>query len=336
MSDEKWLAHAVRLNPPRAVEAARPFLHLHLPSGRVSAWGQRAYQVNALSLSADRSLVAYSGSGREVGVIRVADRHAIYEKRRRGEHWASALSADGTRLYLGDADGIGVLDCASGKYRHLVRTGKPGALALSPDGARIVSTSWDAPLSVFETAGGQVLWTRAGLGSAPAAFSPCGRWLAVAEPSFDPERTATLWCLDASTGDEVWSAPLGVGRDVSLAWTPEGDALLGAASTWTLSPEAVQTSSASLAFYARDDGHVLGAVPWSGGIDAVAIAPSGERLAICSGAAVVVLDRSGVELARGTGTHESLGCCAFLDEDTVVAAGRDVNEGPALLSLSLR
>jgi hypothetical protein len=93
MSDEQWLAHAERLNPAGAVESALPFLRLHLPSGAVSRWGRGPYQVNALSLSSDRSIVAYSGSGGEVGVLRVTDRKAIYEKRRKGEHWGQRLLA---------------------------------------------------------------------------------------------------------------------------------------------------------------------------------------------------------------------------------------------------
>ncbi|MBX3252229.1 MAG: hypothetical protein KF901_33965 [Myxococcales bacterium] len=51
--------------------------------------------------------------------------------------------------------------------------------------------------------------------------------------------------------------------------------------------------------------------------------------------ALIVLDREGRELARGTGTQERLACCAFATEDSALAAGRDVNRGPALLSLAI-
>ncbi len=69
MSDEQWLAHAQRLNPPEAVAAALPYLRLHLPEGDVKQWGARVYQVSGLSLSSDRRVVAYTGMGGEVGIL---------------------------------------------------------------------------------------------------------------------------------------------------------------------------------------------------------------------------------------------------------------------------
>ena len=336
MSDEKWLAHAERLNPPRAVQSALPFLGLTFPSGRVSRWGRRAYQVNALSLSADRSVVAYSGSGGEVGVLRVADRTAFYEKTRRGEHWASVLSPDGTHLFLGHAEGVGILEARTGRYRRFIKTGKPGCLALSPDGTRLLVSSWRAPLSVVDSASGKTIWAHASLKNVSAAFSPCGRWLAAAASSrATKEWNSCVWCLDTSTGHEVWSASLGAGRDASVAWTPNGEALLAAASNWTYSPDGDWSGAASLAFFSSEEGRCIREVPWQSGIDAVAIAPSGDRIALCAQEAIVVLDRLGAELARGTGGQESFHQCAFVDDETVVAAGTDVNSGPALLSLSV-
>jgi hypothetical protein len=267
MSDERWLAHARRLNPASVAESALPFLRLNVPSGAVSRWGKSAYQVNALSLSRDRSVVAYSGSGGEVGVLRVGDRTAIYEKRRRGEHWTSALSPDGTLLYLGDADGVGRLE-----------------------------------------------------------------WLAAAA---ETRGKCTLACYDAATGAPRWTASVGDGRDATAAWSPDGGAVFGAASTWTYAPDGDATGVASLASFSSERGDPLQTVPWSSGIDAVAVSPRGERLAVCSMTAIVVLDRSGTELARGTGGQEHLIACAFVDDDTVLAVGRDVNCGPAMLALSV-
>ena len=48
-----------------------------------------------------------------------------------------------------------------------------------------------------------------------------------------------------------------------------------------------------------------------------------------------MIDREGQELARGQGGQESLIDVRFLDEHCVVAVGRDVNRGPALLELAV-
>jgi outer membrane protein assembly factor BamB len=141
--------------------------------------------------------------------------------------------------------------------------------------------------------------------------------------------------FDASTGHEVWAAPLGGGSNACIAWAPKGEALLGAASEWSYSPDGDRSGTASLAFFSSEDGRRIREVPWQSGIDAVAVAPSGDRIALCSNVAIVVLDGHGSELARGTGGQESLIDCVFVDEENGVAVGRDVNSGPALLSLSV-
>ena len=61
----------------------------------------------------------------------------------------------------------------------------------------------------------------------------------------------------------------------------------------------------------------------------------GQHLALCARGTILIVDRDGVELARGNGAHESLSACVFSDEATLHAAGRDVNCGPAIVTLSL-
>jgi WD40 repeat protein len=205
-----------------------------------------------------------------------------------------------------------------------------------PDGRQLAVSTWDAPLAVFDLASGKALWKVPRFGKVKAAFSPCGRWLATAAAvRGSTEWLSSVWCFDASTGHEMWSAPLGRGSDASIAWAPEGETLLGAASEWAYSPDGDHSGTASLAFLSPEDGRRIQEVPWQSGIDAVAVAPSGARIALCSKVAIVVLDRYGAELARGTGGQESLVACVFIDEEDIVAVGRDVNSGPALLSLSV-
>ena len=326
MSDERWLAHAKRLNPRAALTVAMPFLRLHIASGRVSQWGMAAYQVNALSLSADRKLVAYAGSGGEVGVLRVASREPVFEKRRRGEHWSCALTPSGARLYLGDKDGIGVLDPRTGAFTRFVLTGKPGALAISPDGKLLAASSWESPLRVFDTTTQRVVWEVPDIVGEPA-FSPDGRSLAVANALMVRKAwVGRLACYDAANGRVRWTARLGSGRSASFAWALDGSRLLGAAS--------VDDGASEVAWYAAADG-ARDALPWTGAVEAVAVSPSGTRLGVCADSTVAILDDAGKELARGTGTQESLTSLAFANDRTLLAAGRDVNSGPAILQLRL-
>jgi WD40 repeat protein len=319
MSDERWLAHAERLNPPRAVARVRSHLHIQEPEGQVKRWGASAYQVNALSLSADRRLLAYSGSGGEVGVYRLGTRRTrVYEQRRRGAHWACVLDPTGKNLYLGDRDGILVLDPTTGKSRLLAKIGKPSSLVVAAGGAWVASTSWDDPLALFSTKTGERLWQLRGPANPGGlAFSPNDRHLA--------EATEILRVFDTKTGRQVARRNLGLESSGPLAWSPDGKLLA-----------------------VRDSGNrAIALLKWPGltriraigaaiEVDAIAFSPSGRRLAHCSGSVVSVIDAtSGKTLASGQGKQESLHDCVFTDERTVLAAGRDVNEGSAILELRI-
>lgn len=332
MSDERWLEHARSLNPAEAVDRALPFLRLHLPSGNVSQWGARAYQVSAISLSADRSLVAYSGSGGEVGVLSVASRMPIYEKRLKGEHWACAISPDGSRLFLGDKNGIGVLDVRSGKSKTFVKMGKPASLALSPRGDRLAVSSWDAPLRGLDVQSAAVLWTRADIRKAALAYSSAGDALGVAYDAFEGKRRISrLACIDTESGRERWSVPLEPGVRSCLAWVPDRDEILAVSSPVISEPDSVGPILA----VAASDGSQRSAIPRSMRIEAMAVSPSGALIAIAVKDALLVMDSTGAERGRGTGTQESLLACVFVDEHKVLAVGRDVNCGPAILELTI-
>lgn len=308
MSDERWLEHANRLNSRAAIARVMPYLRLHRPTGKVEAWGAKAYQVNALSLSADRSRVAYSGSGGEVGILETATRIPIYEGKRAGEHWACALDPDGARLFLGDRDAIVVLDPRSPNTPpvRFARMGKPSALAITD--AHLAASSWSAALRVFDKADGKKLWEDGSFRRAAIAFSPDGAWLAAADDS-------KVACFESATGALRWSgAHEGTDRH-GLAWASDERLVAGGD------------------LLAATTGKRLRALSWSGPIGAVAVSPGGDRLALTSKEVLVVLDEDGRELARGTGTQEQLIACAFLDDATAVAAGRDVNRGPALVTL---
>jgi hypothetical protein len=315
MSHEMWLAHAERLNPKAAIARALPFLDLNLPSGDVTCWGARAYQLNALSCSADRSLVAYSGSGGEIGVLRVDTRTPVREMRRRGEHWASVLSPDGARFYLGDEDGTVVLDVKTGRARPFASSSKVRLLALAPDERTLATAPWGAPLVAYDVATKVQLWKH-DVAVEACAFSPDGERLAyvIASPTIE------IVCVDARTGERVWTTPLPHAPPAGLVWHAATNAIVVAADG-TLS-------------WLDPAGWVARSLSCGSSCTRFALSPSGARIAHADGRALVVRDIDGHELARGTGGHEDLIACVFVDESRALGVGRDVNSGPAIVDLA--
>ena len=325
MSDERWLAHAKRLNGQKTIETVMPFLRLNLPSGQVTQWGGKAYATNALSLSRDRALVAYSGSGGDIGVFRAATHKAVRVTRRRGEHWASQLTPDGTRLFLGDADGIYLLDIKSGTVRPFVKTPKPSTLALSPDGAWLAATDWEGPMKVFDAASGKQAWSEPDIET--IVFTADARALMViAVRERDGTWGGFLERRDARTGALQWSCSVGGAFDLAIACAEDGSILV-ASSTEARSPATVR-------WIAADDGRVTGTFKVAQAIGALAISPDRRHVAWCSGRRLVIADDQGREIASGTGGQEQLSDCAFLDDRRAIAVGRDVNTGPAILELT--
>lgn len=338
MSDERWLAHAEGLNPKKAIAAALPFLRLHLPSGEVTPWGTKAYQLTALSLSADAKLVAYTGSGGEIGVFDTTTRAPVLAKRLRGPlhqgaHWGSVISPDGTKLYLGDETEIGILPVPKGEYTKLAKTKKPSELAITRDGALLAASSWSAPLTVYDTAKARIVWKLAGIGKVALAFSTDGAKLAVAQGA-QGKTKASVRVFDARSGKAGWTTNLGIRSDVSIAWAPDGRTLLVAASELFAPPERAATVT-TLAYHDVKTGKVTATIPCESLVGAIAISPSGSRIGICAHAALVAIDHDGNVLARGTGGQETLDTCVFVGEERLLAVGRDVNSGPGILELHI-
>lgn len=332
MSDEQWLAHAQRLNPPEAVAAALPYLRLNLPEGDVKQWGAGVYQVSGLSLSSDRRVVAYTGMGGEVGILSTSTRTPSLEGTFPMDLFAGLLSADGARLFVGHKQGIGFVDTQSGRSGGSVAEGGcPHSLALAPDGTRLAVVYIDGPLTVVDLETNEARWTRAAVIRACIAFSPDGLWLAAATTDrIDEEWQAKVTLLDAATGAERWSVSVGRGWSASLAWMPDGTELLVGTADLQATPE---HPPGALSFLRSGDGQVARTLRWNAPADAVAVSPGGRRIGVCARTAIVMLTTEGVELGRGRGGQRSLDACAFVAEDTLLAAGRDVNTGPAILEL---
>jgi hypothetical protein len=324
MSNERWLEQAELLNPKAAVESALPFLDLNRPSGDVKCWGAGVYQVTAVSCSLDRSVVAYSGSGGEVEVLRARERRPVSAmRRRRGAHWASVLSPDGNRVYLGDENAVLVMDARSGRTKRLFASAQQvRALAVSPDDRTLAVTAWDSPTIVYDIGSGKRLWQRP---DAARGFAFSGDSTRVAFHSLAP--TSEIVCADARSGASVWTARLSMeGTGECIHWHGPTDTIVAAVVT--------KRETTTLVWFDAV-GRMLDQLAINAPVTRFAVSPDGDRIAYLDGRALVVIDRRGQELARGTGGQEQMIDCVFLDQERVVGVGRDVNEGPAILELSI-
>jgi len=164
---------------------------------------------------------------------------------------AAAFDPDGKTLAVGDADGIVLLDAKTGKeVGRKVGHGKRGVsvLAFSPDGEWLASGSDDATILLWSlgSAAGEPLpdgavvrigsdrWRAAG--ARAFTWSPDGKTVALSLPR-------EIRLLDATTG-EGRGVIAGPGIMESLAFTPDGQALVGPAGNglwqWRLDGQAGQ------------------------------------------------------------------------------------------------
>jgi WD40 repeat protein len=187
--------------------------------------------------------------------------------------------------------------------------GDPCALAFSPDGLTLASTSADGVVRVFDVET-RTIRGRAALNSpwkAPIAFSPDGRFLAV------PDSERVVAALDATTGGVARRFSGAVDGVQAIAWSPDGERFAavdaaGSATTWR-----ARTASLDRHWLAHD-----------GPAGSVAFAPDGRTLATSGRDGIVVWDvASGERLARFPGGDEWPACVAFSPDGRVLAAGDD-------------
>lgn len=224
--------------------------------------------------------VTFSRDGRRFatgdfsGIIKVWDADTGKEIRTfHGTVIRAALSPDGKRLAFtaAEAGTIEVRDVDTGEEvlaPFPAHAGPVMALAFSPDGMRLVTSSWDWTAAVWDAATGRRLLTFAGHRHAVVAaeFSADGSRLVTA--SWD--KTAKLW--DAATGKELRTFEGHKDHVSSATLSPDGKWLASASSDNTVRIWDANTGEV-VAVLRGHSGHVL----------SVAFSPDGKHLASSSG-----------------------------------------------------
>jgi cytochrome c len=179
------------------------------------------------------------------------------------------------------------------------------SLAVSPDGARLASASWDHTVRVWSLAdGAQLVLEGHSQNVNGVAFTPDGRSLV----SVGYDRELRIWPLGGGTPDVVTLAsPLN-----AVAVAPDGEIVTGGA----------DGALRFVAPQARETGEVQAA---STPIVALAISTDGTLIAAAGiGGSVVVIDRKSRSIARTLVDPGSpVWSVAFLPDETLLTGGAD-------------
>jgi WD40 repeat protein len=211
----------------------------------------------------------------------------------RGGVLALAFSSKDNKLASAGNDNTAVIGLSIKK--ELYRIGNQTLIrdiAFSPDGSRLVTTSADRRIRIWDALNGVEQLAMAQAGSVTdVVFSSDGRWLATT----GDDRTARVW--DAKTGEEIFQIPLKASgallafcnEDKWLITTDESGAIeIHDISIMTVPNLSLSTPSESL-------------------VDQVQYSPSGERLAVSSENCFWVLtsDSESILKERELGTQNS-------------------------------
>ena len=145
-----------------------------------------------------------------------------------GDAWSVAFTPDGRRLVGSSGMTVEFRDVQTGR-KTLVLEGHSNSvnmIAISPDGQRLASTSWDKTIKLWDTGSGRELRSLEGHSDWVLAvdFSPDGSQLASAGRDF----TARLW--DVETGKQLRSFKARGGFVVDVDFSPDGKHIATAAS----------------------------------------------------------------------------------------------------------
>ncbi|MEE8186210.1 MAG: PQQ-binding-like beta-propeller repeat protein [Nitrososphaerales archaeon] len=173
------------------------------------------------------------------------------------------------------------------------------SVAISPDGSKVTSGSWDETVKLWDASTGNLLWTGDPGGDVNCvAFSPDGS--KVASGSWD---NLSLW--DVSSGNLIWT-----GDDtnvvISVAFSPDGSKV--ASSGWS-----------SVSVWNVSSGNLIW---WNGGDSkSPAFSPDGSKIAAGDGNSVMLWDTSAGNLIWTNDHTDQVASVAFSPDGSKVASG---------------
>ena len=190
---------------------------------------RRTYGAFAFSADGKRLITASSDGAKK---LRVWDSHtgaAAAPADVQGFVTNLASSPHDRHLAAAVGPDIKVIDVESGTAQLTLNFAENPTIAFSRDGAAIAGVSRTTGVSVWNLADGKARWSASpGKGVNRAAFSPDGRYLAIALD----DRTVRL--LDAGTGQELARFIGHTGAVTTVTFTPDGTRLLSAGTDKTI------------------------------------------------------------------------------------------------------
>lgn len=249
----------------------------------LNSFFQPARTGSALTLRGHKAVlvaVAVSGDGQRIvsasqeGTVKIWDagqeKHSFNAGGLTGLITAIGLTADGQRFILAAKDPVPKIYDAAGKVEHSL-TGHNDYVygaAITPDGSRVVTASFDATIMTWDGKTGKrgitIGKSLMGNGHFKTTISADGRRLAASVT----DQTVHVW--DAERGDEIRVINMQGGRHASLALSPDGKRLF----TTTFDQTAIH-------LWEVDTGKDLLTLPGAPGmaIACLALSTDGKRLA---------------------------------------------------------
>jgi WD40 repeat protein len=149
----------------------------------------------------------------------------------RGAAWAP----DGKSLIVVGADGLRIIDPATGKATKTIEVPKQayGRIAVSPDGKLAAVQGRDKTMRVWDLAAGKEVHSRPGIGNNPVdiVFTPDGKYLAMGAPRSPKDigvegqiliLNTDGWTVHQEIKSSLYLYTLGLSRDGRVALGPAG------------------------------------------------------------------------------------------------------------------
>ena len=287
--------------------------------------------VDSIAFSPDGTRLAAASTGSEIRIWDATEVEGNEILKIEENVSAVTFSPDGTQIAAATGSNVKIWDAGTGEeLRTLIgHAGWVLDVAFSPDGKKLVSTSFDETTKIWSVTPGQeeITVSGQGIGFAHVAFSPGG-----AEFATDGvDGSATIW--NSTTGQSRQTFTGHTGRVVGIAFNPDGSLLATASFDATARVWNTKTGQELYTIAAHQDG-----------VRDAAFSPNGSMLATggFDGTAKLWDPRTGEKIMELTGHEGSVLGVAFSPDGTKLATSAtdttaiiwDLNTGKSLFILA--